>query len=182
VADGSAVLISSHILAEVAEGVVVIDHGRMLHEGPTADLTAEGSVVIVRSRDAVRLRRALEAGFEARSGTPRAATFIRALMAAARTHPVDPGARHRMRQRPAGRTRRPLAGLPQAQEPDTVPIPYWMNVLVVLLDPMDDGHRAGPYARRHPSRAVHPGSEPPDQDPGRRIAGPSRSEVPAMSS
>jgi ABC-2 type transport system ATP-binding protein len=64
VADGGAVLISSHILAEVAEvadRVVVIDHGRMLHEGPTADLTAEGSVVIVRSPDAARLRPALEA-------------------------------------------------------------------------------------------------------------------------
>ena len=62
--DGGAVLISSHILAEVAEvadRVVVIDHGRMVHEGPTGGLTAEGSVVIVRSPDAARLRSALEA-------------------------------------------------------------------------------------------------------------------------
>jgi len=61
---GGAVLISSHILAEVAEvadRVVVIDHGRMVHEGPTGGLTAEGSVVIVRSPDAARLRPALEA-------------------------------------------------------------------------------------------------------------------------
>ena len=37
-ANGGAVLISSHILSEVAEvadRVVVIDHGRMVHEGPT---------------------------------------------------------------------------------------------------------------------------------------------------
>ena len=62
--NGGAVLISSHILAEVAEvadRVVVIDHGRMVHEGPTGDLTAGGSVVIVRSPDAPRLRPALEA-------------------------------------------------------------------------------------------------------------------------
>jgi ABC-2 type transport system ATP-binding protein len=63
--NGGAVLISSHILSEVAEvadRVVVIDHGRMVHEGPTGDLTAGGSVVIVRSPDAARLRSALEAG------------------------------------------------------------------------------------------------------------------------
>jgi ABC-2 type transport system ATP-binding protein len=62
--DGGAVLISSHILAEVAEAadrVVVIDRGRMVHEGPMGDLTADGSVVIVRSPDAGRLRPALEA-------------------------------------------------------------------------------------------------------------------------
>ena len=64
VANGGAVLISSHILAEVAEvadRVVVIDHGRMVHEGPTGSLTADGSVVIVRSPDAARLRSAMEA-------------------------------------------------------------------------------------------------------------------------
>jgi ABC-2 type transport system ATP-binding protein len=62
--NGGAVLISSHILSEVAEvadRVVVIDHGRMVHEGPTESLTAQGSVVIVRSPDAARLRPALEA-------------------------------------------------------------------------------------------------------------------------
>ena len=62
--DGGAVLISSHILAEVASvanRVVVIDHGRMVHEGPTGDLTAEGAVVVVRSPDAARLRATLEA-------------------------------------------------------------------------------------------------------------------------
>ena len=60
---GGAALISSHILAEVAEvadRVVVIDGGRKLHEGPTGDLTA-GSVVVVRSPEAPRLRTALEA-------------------------------------------------------------------------------------------------------------------------
>ena len=38
--NGGAVLISSHILSEVAEvadRVVVIDHGRMVHEGPTGE-------------------------------------------------------------------------------------------------------------------------------------------------
>jgi ABC-2 type transport system ATP-binding protein len=65
--NGGAVLISSHILSEVAEvaevadRVVVIDHGRMVHEGTTGDLTAGGSVVVVRSPDAARLRPALEA-------------------------------------------------------------------------------------------------------------------------
>ena len=61
---GGAVLISSHILSEVAEvadRVVVIDRGRKLQEGPIGDLTAEGSVVIVRSPEAARLRTALEA-------------------------------------------------------------------------------------------------------------------------
>ncbi len=64
VSTGGAVLISSHILAEVAEvadRVVVIDRGRKLREGPIGDLTADGSVVIVRSPDAARLRAALEA-------------------------------------------------------------------------------------------------------------------------
>jgi len=63
-AGGGAVLISSHILAEVSEvvdRVVVIDRGRKLQEGPIGDLTSEGSVVIVRSPDAARLRTALEA-------------------------------------------------------------------------------------------------------------------------
>jgi ABC-2 type transport system ATP-binding protein len=62
--DGGAVLISSHILSEVAEvadRVVVIDRGRMLHAGPTSDLTDGGSVVVVRSPDAGRLRTILEA-------------------------------------------------------------------------------------------------------------------------
>jgi ABC-2 type transport system ATP-binding protein len=62
--NGGAVLISSHILAEVAavaDRVAVIDRGRMVHEGPMGDLTADGSAVIVRSPDAARLRPALEA-------------------------------------------------------------------------------------------------------------------------
>ncbi len=61
---GGAVLISSHILAEVAEvadRVVVIDRGRMLYEGPIGGLTASGSVVIVRAPEAARLRAALVA-------------------------------------------------------------------------------------------------------------------------
>jgi ABC-2 type transport system ATP-binding protein len=63
-AKGGAVLISSHILAEVGEvtdRVVVVDHGRMVHEGATRDLTDGGAVVVVRSPDLARLRSALEA-------------------------------------------------------------------------------------------------------------------------
>jgi ABC-2 type transport system ATP-binding protein len=58
VQEGGAVLISSHILAEVAEvadRVVVIDRGRLLRDGPVSELTADGSVVVVRSPDAERL-------------------------------------------------------------------------------------------------------------------------------
>jgi ABC-2 type transport system ATP-binding protein len=57
--EGGAVLISSHILAEVAEvadRVVVIDRGRLLRDGPVSALTADGAVVVVRSPDAERLR------------------------------------------------------------------------------------------------------------------------------
>ncbi|MGZ4131730.1 MAG: ABC transporter ATP-binding protein [Actinomycetota bacterium] len=60
--EGGAVLISSHILAEVAEvadRVVVIDRGRLLRDGPVSELTADGSVVVVRSPQAERLGRAL---------------------------------------------------------------------------------------------------------------------------
>ena len=61
---GGAVLISSHILSEVAEvadRVVVIDRGVLVTEGSVGELTtAAGEAVIVRSPDLERLRPALE--------------------------------------------------------------------------------------------------------------------------
>jgi ABC-2 type transport system ATP-binding protein len=60
---GGAVLISSHILSEVAEvadRVVVIDRGGLVTQGSVQELTAAGEAVLVRSPDADRLRVALE--------------------------------------------------------------------------------------------------------------------------
>jgi ABC-2 type transport system ATP-binding protein len=45
-ADGGTVLVSSHILAEVAQTVdevIILDHGRLVTQSPVADLTAGGS-------------------------------------------------------------------------------------------------------------------------------------------
>jgi ABC-2 type transport system ATP-binding protein len=61
--EGRTVLVSSHVLAEVAQtvdDVVVIHHGRLVDEGSVARLTAGGHVV-VRSPRAAELRAALEA-------------------------------------------------------------------------------------------------------------------------
>jgi ABC-2 type transport system ATP-binding protein len=44
-AEGGTVLVSSHILAEVAQtidSVVIIDRGRLVAQGPVAELTADG--------------------------------------------------------------------------------------------------------------------------------------------
>jgi ABC-2 type transport system ATP-binding protein len=44
-AEGGTVLVSSHLLAEVAQtvdSVVIIQHGRLLTQGPVAELTADG--------------------------------------------------------------------------------------------------------------------------------------------
>ncbi|HEX9300586.1 MAG TPA: ATP-binding cassette domain-containing protein [Actinomycetota bacterium] len=61
---GGAVLISSHILSEIAEvanRVVVIDRGALVTQGSVQELTtAAGEAVLVRSPDADRLRAALE--------------------------------------------------------------------------------------------------------------------------
>jgi ABC-2 type transport system ATP-binding protein len=61
---GGAVLISSHILseiAEVADQVVVIDRGALVTQGSVRELTAAaGEAVILRSPDIERLRPALE--------------------------------------------------------------------------------------------------------------------------
>jgi ABC-2 type transport system ATP-binding protein len=61
-AEGRTVLVSSHVLAEVAQtvdDVVVIHRGRLVDEGPVGRLTAGGHVV-VRSPRAAELRAALE--------------------------------------------------------------------------------------------------------------------------
>ena len=45
-AEGGTVLVSSHMLAEVAQtidSVVIVDHGRLLAQGPVAELTADGN-------------------------------------------------------------------------------------------------------------------------------------------
>jgi ABC-2 type transport system ATP-binding protein len=62
-AEGRTVLVSSHVLAEVAQtvdDVVVIHRGRLVDEGPVARLTAGGHVV-VRSPRPAELLAALEA-------------------------------------------------------------------------------------------------------------------------
>jgi ABC-2 type transport system ATP-binding protein len=48
-ADGRTVLVSSHVLAEVAQtvdDVLVIHHGRMVTQGPISQLTARGTVLV----------------------------------------------------------------------------------------------------------------------------------------
>jgi ABC-2 type transport system ATP-binding protein len=67
-AEGRTVLVSSHVLAEVAQtvdDVVVIHRGRLVEQGPVTRLTSGGHVV-VRSPRVAELRDALErAGFSA---------------------------------------------------------------------------------------------------------------------
>lgn len=63
---GGAVLVSSHVLADVAQtadDVVVIDQGRTITQCSVAELT-KGSVVVVRTPQPERLRQALDAGVE----------------------------------------------------------------------------------------------------------------------
>ena len=61
---GGAVLISSHLLAEVAQTVddlVVIDRGRLIASGPVEEIVgALGAAVVVRTPDAERFRATLE--------------------------------------------------------------------------------------------------------------------------
>ncbi|MHB1325727.1 MAG: ABC transporter ATP-binding protein [Thermoleophilia bacterium] len=57
-AEGRTVLVSSHVLTEVAlvaDRVVIINRGRVLREANTGDLGGHASAVIVRSPDTVRL-------------------------------------------------------------------------------------------------------------------------------
>ncbi len=62
---GRTVFVSSHLLSEIgqiADQVVVIDHGRLLVEGPVGRIVGSvGHAVVVRSPDAARLRDALTA-------------------------------------------------------------------------------------------------------------------------
>jgi ABC-2 type transport system ATP-binding protein len=72
--EGRTVLVSSHVLAEVAQtvdDVVVISRGRLVHQGSIAEFTqrAGGGALRVRSADPGRLAAALEAeGAEVRNG------------------------------------------------------------------------------------------------------------------
>ena len=63
---GRTVLVSSHLLAEVAQTadqVIVINRGRLISSGPVSQLTAAtGQAVIVRTPQAAELRAALVAG------------------------------------------------------------------------------------------------------------------------
>ena len=80
---GGAVLISSHILSEVAEvadRVVVIDRGVLVTEGSVGDLTAAaGEAVIVRSPDLERLRPALERSGGAVASEPDGSVAVRGM-------------------------------------------------------------------------------------------------------
>ena len=64
-AEGRTVLVSSHVLAEMAQtvnDVVVIHHGRVVKQGPVGELTgAARGATIVRSPDAEKLAGALRA-------------------------------------------------------------------------------------------------------------------------
>jgi ABC-2 type transport system ATP-binding protein len=62
-AQGRTVLVSSHVLAEVAQtvdDVVVIHRGRMVHQGPVHSLTAAGAGVLIRTPRTAALRAALD--------------------------------------------------------------------------------------------------------------------------
>ena len=74
-AEGRTVLVSSHILAEVAQtvdSVVIMDHGKLVAQSPLADLVAGSRQVIsIRTPEAERLRAALGTqGVEARIVAP----------------------------------------------------------------------------------------------------------------
>jgi ABC-2 type transport system ATP-binding protein len=60
--EGRTVLVSSHVLAEVAQtvdDVVVINHGRMITQGPVSHLTRRGTV-LVRTPRTAELQAALD--------------------------------------------------------------------------------------------------------------------------
>jgi ABC-2 type transport system ATP-binding protein len=62
---GNAVLVSSHLLAEMAQmadDVIVLDRGRLVRQGSIDDLTNGGSVLRVASPEPDRLAKVLEAG------------------------------------------------------------------------------------------------------------------------
>ena len=62
--EGRTVLVSSHLLAEVAQTVdhvVILDGGRLVADAPLGDLTDRSTAVVVRTPDADRLHGALRA-------------------------------------------------------------------------------------------------------------------------
>jgi ABC-2 type transport system ATP-binding protein len=81
--DGGAVLVSSHLLseiAEVADRVVVIDRGALIAEDTVERLvSAGGETVVVRSPDLARLRTALEAAGGVVGDRPDGALGVRQL-------------------------------------------------------------------------------------------------------
>jgi ABC-2 type transport system ATP-binding protein len=72
-AEGRTVLVSSHVLAEMAQtadAVIVIARGKVVAEGPIAELTAPSGAVEIRSPDGERLRAApIARGFGVEAGT-----------------------------------------------------------------------------------------------------------------
>jgi ABC-2 type transport system ATP-binding protein len=71
---GRTVFVSSHVLGEIsqiADRLVVIDRGKLVADGPVAQITgSSGATVMVRSPEAERLRAALEAaGASVEAGT-----------------------------------------------------------------------------------------------------------------
>ena len=60
---GRTVFVSSHVLGEIgqiADHVIVIDRGRLVAEGPVAQIVGSGTGIVVRTPDPGRLRAALE--------------------------------------------------------------------------------------------------------------------------
>jgi ABC-2 type transport system ATP-binding protein len=88
-AEGRTVLVSSHVLSEVAQtvdDVVVISRGRLSYQGSIEDFTrrAGGDLTRVRAADLARLRPVLEAaGADVRDGGPRDALLVAGLDATA---------------------------------------------------------------------------------------------------
>ncbi|MEA2380826.1 MAG: type transport system ATP-binding protein [Solirubrobacteraceae bacterium] len=83
--DGRTVLVSSHVLAEVAQtvdDVVVIHRGRLVQQGPVAALTAAGAGVLVRSPRPEELRSALYREGLSASETPDGALVVEGVDAA----------------------------------------------------------------------------------------------------
>ena len=86
-AEGRTVLVSSHVLAEMAQtvnDVVVIHHGKVVKQGPIAELTAGArGATIVRSPDAQKLAAALRAGGAEVTGFEDGALNVEGMRAAA---------------------------------------------------------------------------------------------------
>jgi ABC-2 type transport system ATP-binding protein len=64
VSEGNSVLLSSHILAEIAQmadDVIVLDHGRLIRQGTVEELTTGAPILRIRSPEAQRLATTLEA-------------------------------------------------------------------------------------------------------------------------